>query len=119
MRRARQNVEQLVERLPAYGFQFESDPLVNPSRDAATQLDALEVEVGVLPLALRAWFEEVGQVNLNGLHPEWTFEYPDPLVVDAPLEYVRSEYERWSADRGTEWEDGSTFEIPLAPDCLR
>jgi hypothetical protein len=118
MRRARLNVERLIERLPAFGFQFEAEPLVNPPRDAAQQLDMLEAQIGVLPVALRAWFEEVGQVNLNGSHQDWAFEYADPLVVDAPTEYIRSEYEHWSAYRGTECDRRSSFEIPLAPDYL-
>jgi hypothetical protein len=118
MVRARRNVERLVEALPSLGFAFESDPLAHPPPDAASQLDALEAEIGLLPLALRIWFEEVGQVNLNGTHPEWNFDYPDPLVVDAPVEFIRSEYEAWTADRGTEWDRGTTFEVPLAPDYL-
>jgi hypothetical protein len=116
MRRARHNVERLVERLPEFGFEFESEPVTDPPPDARTQLDTLEGEIGILPLSLRTWFEEVGQVNLNGVHPEWAFEYPDPLVVDAPVEYIRSEYEAWLADRGTEWDHGSLFEVPVAPD---
>ena len=118
LRRARRNVERLVDQLPRFGFEFEATPLVDPPSDAATQLDALEAEVGLLPLSLRHWFEEVGHVNLNGAHPDWAFEYPDPLVVDAPSEYIRSEYEAWSADRGTEWDRGAAFEVPIAPDYL-
>lgn len=118
MRRARSNVERLVERLPRLGFEFQSTPLTDPSPDARTELDTLEREIGLLPLSLRAWFEEVGQVNLNGNHPQWTFEYPDPLVIDAPVEYIKSEYEAWSRDRGTGWDRGSTFEVPVAPDYL-
>jgi hypothetical protein len=79
---------------------------------------ARETMIGLMPLALRAWFEEVGQVDLNGTHPEWSFEYPDPLVVQAPVEFIRSEYEEWSFDRVTEWDHGSTFEVPVAPDYL-
>jgi hypothetical protein len=71
-----------------------------------------------LPLALRIWFEEVGQVNLNGRHRVWSFEYPDPLVVEAPVEYIRSEYEAWVSDRGTRCDRGTMFEVPLAPDYL-
>jgi hypothetical protein len=118
MRRARANVERLVERLRSSGYEFESTPLIDPPPDVASKLDELEAEVGLFPLSLRAWFEEVGQVNLNGAHPAWLFEYPDPLVVDAPLDLIRSEYAAWDADRGTEWERGSTFEVPIAPDYL-
>jgi hypothetical protein len=56
---ARTNVERLVERLPRLGFEFQSIPLTEPSPDARTELDRLEREIGVLPLSLRAWFEEV------------------------------------------------------------
>src|SRR3954454_9524883 len=91
MVRARRNVQRLIEELPRHGFAFEGDPLADPSADAAAQLDALEAEIGLLPLGLRIWFEEVGHVNLNGTRPEWSFDYPDPLVVDAPVEYIRSE----------------------------
>lgn len=118
MVRVRRNVEQLIERLPSFGFEFEADPLVPPPADAAAQLDTLEAEIGFLPIALRIWFEEVGQVNLNGTHPEWSFEFPDPLVVDAPVEYICSEYETWAADRGSEWDRGTGFEVPVAPDYL-
>jgi hypothetical protein len=118
MVRARRNVEVLIERLPSYGFAFEREPLVPPSPDAVEQLDALEAEIGRLPLALRIWFEEVGRVDLNGAHGEWRFEYPDPLVVDAPVEYIRSEHAEWAAARGTEWDRGMTFEVPIAPDYL-
>jgi hypothetical protein len=69
-------------------------------------------------LSLRLWFEEVGQVDLTGRHPAWEFEYPDPLVVDAPVDYILSEFEAFEHDRGTEWDRGSLFEIPIAPDYL-
>ena len=118
MARARHNVEVLIRELPAHGFVFEGEPLVPPSPNVAAELDALEAEIGLLPLALRGWFEAVGNVNLNGRHPQWSFEYPDPLVVDAPIEYIRSEYEAWATDRGTEWDRGTSFEIPIAPDYL-
>jgi hypothetical protein len=118
MRRARRNVERLIEVLPSAGYEFEGEALVRPPTDASVQLDALEREIGLLPLALRIWFEEVGQVNLNGRHHAWSFDYPDPLVVEAPVEYIRSEYEAWAFDRGTEWDRGTTFEVPLAPDYL-
>jgi hypothetical protein len=118
MRRARRNVEQLIDQLAGFGFKFEAMPLVDPPSDISSQLDALEADIGILPLSLRHWFEEVGQVNLNGTHPDWAFAYPDPLVVEAPSEYIRSEYEAWVTDRGTEWDRGTAFEIPLAPDYL-
>jgi hypothetical protein len=113
MRRARGNVERLVEALPAHGFVFGDTPHAPPPAGIAQRLDALEDVIGAIPLALRVFFEEVGQVNLNGTHAEWTFDYPDPLVVHAPIDFIRSEFEEWSEERYSE-----TFEIPLAPDFL-
>ena len=56
-------------------------------------------------------------MNLVGHHPDWNFEYRDALVVDAPVDFVLSEYEAWREDRGTEW-DGGPFTIDVAPDFL-
>ena len=118
MQRARANVERLVERLPAIGFVFEGEPFVPAPAGVADQLDMLEATIGRLPLALRVWFEEVGQVNLNGRHPDWSFKYPDPLVVEAPVDFLLSEFEEWEEDRGTDWDQGPVFEVPIAPDYL-
>jgi hypothetical protein len=119
MRRARENVRRLSVVLPARGYRF-ADPdavLVPPPADVAAQLDALEAAAGPLPLSLRCWYEEVGQVDLTGEHPDWSHQFPDPLVVSAPVETLLLEHETWSADRGTEWDRGA-FAIELAPDAL-
>jgi hypothetical protein len=121
MRRARTNVERLVELLPAKGYRFSDDAdvqaFVPPPADIVVQLDRLEARVGRLPFALRCWFEEVGLVNLIGRHPTWKYDYTDPLVIEAPVDFVESEYEQWEADRGTAWDRGA-FVIDLAPDYL-
>lgn len=122
MKRARANVECLVEQLPRLGYQFEASALGSPfvpaTDSTAAELDMLEREIGVLPLSLRIWFEEVGQVSLVGHHPDWKCGYLDQLVVEAPVDYIRSEYEGWEHDRGTEWYRGPTFQLPIAPDYL-
>lgn len=118
MTRARSNIEQLVQELSAAGYEFESNPHLPPKPEVVAELDALEAQIGRLPLALRMWFEEVGQVNFVGSHPRWAFDYPDPLVVEAPIDYILSEHQEWIDGKGTEWDRGSAFEIPLAPDYL-
>ena len=101
-----------------YRFAAEAESIYHPpDDDVATHLDELEVVVGSMPIALRAWFEIVGNVDLTGSHPAWSFEYADPLVVNAPSEYVLSEHEAWSMDRGTQWER-RRFTIDIAPDFL-
>jgi hypothetical protein len=39
--------------------------------DMKKVLDEIERMVGVLPLSVRAWYEEVGGVNFFGYHPDW------------------------------------------------
>jgi hypothetical protein len=121
MRRVRQNVERLVELLPAIGYVFDEtidEPVFEPPAPTIElQLDGLEARVGRLPMALRGWYEEVGRVNLAGRHPRWEYEYHDPLVVDAPVDFVLTEYDAWEEVRGTEWDEGP-FTVDLAPDYL-
>jgi hypothetical protein len=118
MRRARRNVELLVELLPSIGYEFNDEPFTPPPANVTGLLDEIEATIGVMPLALRVFFEEVGQVNLVGGHPGWDFDYLDQLVVEAPVDFILSEFEDWDHDRGTDWDRGSLFELPIAPDYL-
>lgn len=71
MRRARHNIELLVERLKNIRFQFQ-DPTVVFVPTSPTELNDLtqfERKVGPVPLSLRAWLEQVGTVNFMGNHP--------------------------------------------------
>ena len=68
-----------------------------------------------MPLALRIWFEEVGQVDLNGTHAEWSFEYPDPLVVYPPSAAI-SELNDFLDDRDERIRCGFRYVVPIAPD---
>ena len=121
MRRARANVVVLVEELKARGYLFDDPegrpPFEPPAPDIVHQLDDLERRIGPMPMALRGWYELVGRVNLVGSFPDWGYDYTDPLVVDAPVDYVLSEYDAWEHDRGTEWDRG-VFAIDVAPDWL-
>jgi hypothetical protein len=71
-----------------------------------------------VPLSLRVWLDEVGGVNLNGTHPEWSFEYPDPLVVECDLGGVVEDY-NYRQESGRLATAG-TEKLPLylAPDYL-
>jgi hypothetical protein len=117
MKRTRANLEILVDLLDRHGYVFDSSPdgyvLAPPEADAVVRLDELESRVGAIPLALRCWYEEVGGINLVGSHPDWQYALSDPLVVDAPIDFVQS----WESDRGTEWDQGP-FTIGIAPDDL-
>ena len=100
MRRARHNVELLVEELPRLGYVFEHPDTahVPPPDGLAERLDELETTIGVMPLALRAWFEQVGTVDLVGTHPDWPHPKPDPLQVEGEVDYWRDEFELRTED---------------------
>ncbi len=105
MRRARHNVEFLIQRLDDMGYQFwdtkpsrtkpvdhlkDKDVFMPPGRDEKKELDRWEQDGLILPLSLRLWMEEVGRVDLTGSHPALCFLehqdgfpgiYADPLMV--------------------------------------
>jgi hypothetical protein len=67
MSRVRTNVELLVERLAAAGYELErpEEAHVPPRAALAEQIDELETRVGDLPLSLRGFYEVVGTVDLT------------------------------------------------------
>jgi hypothetical protein len=109
MTRAKRNIEILYERLNtmSYLFAWPDQVIQPPDADVISQIDQLESLVGPLPLSLRAWYEIVGGVDFDGIHPllappdmglspdldasdPWI--YSDPLVVN-PLDRHLEEYE--------------------------
>jgi hypothetical protein len=110
MRRARHNVEQIIEKLDRLGYRFtawinyfgnlndELKPdlsrlplLGNPEvfkpaeANAPERLDAFEEVIGgPLPLSMRHWWEQIGFVCLAGVHETLSPGDPDgadPLVI--------------------------------------
>lgn len=87
MRRARHNVLLLWSRLRDIGFHFGyswcspgnqaylETELAPPPQfaeaepDILVRLNAFERDIGILPLSLRAWYEQVGAVNFVGIYP--------------------------------------------------
>jgi hypothetical protein len=90
------------------------DPLVlgPPTTEEVQGIRELEEKGMVLPLAWRAWIEEVGDVNLAGSHPRLCFwdhpgfagVYADPLMVT--LDHFHFEIEAWEEA----FDDGETPE---------
>lgn len=93
MRRVDANVRTLVERLSAMGYAFDADRPSGrgmtvrvggpPGPNAGRNVASFEQEFGTLPLSLRAFYEVVGEVNLNGSHP--SIDPPDNPVAPDPL----------------------------------
>jgi hypothetical protein len=88
MRRVRHNIELLAQRLRRIDYKFR-DPakvFVPPPDDTPAKIAEIEQMAGLMPIALRAWYEVVGSVNFTGHHLNYLdfFELaplPDPLVV--------------------------------------
>ena len=98
MKRVRQNVETVYQRLQAIGYQFRvpARAFIPPSGDTGATIDAIERRLDYLPLSLQAFYEEVGAVDFRqsnlqlrqGQHPEraqpnelQVLGEEDPLVV--------------------------------------
>jgi hypothetical protein len=114
MRRVRRNCERIISRLRTLGYVFDvfpdgkrrsgMPPHTLPSANMQADCTELELEAGPLPLSLVAFWQEVGAVDLVGMHRSWP-EGLDPLVVDPPEGPLAELYE----------EDEEIF-IGLAPD---
>jgi hypothetical protein len=126
MRRARHNVELLVQRLLYLGYRFDNpeSAFLPPISQVDKEIDALERHIGPLPLSLRSWYQTVGHVDLTGWLPgthkdrrkDWP-GYPDPLVVYGPswegfTESIVDDYD----DRVKWGYIGDAFQIDIAPD---
>lgn len=94
MRRVQRNCEVLVSRLNGLGYIFGTfpdgsryayspQPLTCANDAIQADCDELEETVGVIPLSLKAFWQEVGGVDFVGMHPNWHSGL-DPLVVDPP-----------------------------------
>ena len=80
MRRVRANLETIVERLTAIGYEFgvypDGDPLYQPhaplgeTQGANEKIDQMTALVGTMPLSLRAFYQQVGSVCLAGRFPD-------------------------------------------------
>jgi hypothetical protein len=115
MRRVRRNCEKILSRLQKLGYIFGTfpdrtrrSPRMPPFTPASARMRAtaeeLESEAGLLPLSLMAFWQEVGAIDLVGMHPSWPDQL-DPLVVDPPEGPLADLYD----------EDDETF-VSLAPD---
>jgi hypothetical protein len=132
MERVAHNVRTIAERLQAINYEFvflgsrsswlsqakalPHRPYNPPTPDVSKTIATIEMAIeGPLPLSLRAFFEVVGEVNLNGQHPSLAPVdgdiAPDPLMVcsaDEALAMLESD------DRG----EDDILLIEFAPDAL-
>lgn len=130
MRRVRHNVDLLVERLNDEGFKFANPPSpatqdangryacvrALPLRSTDALIDRLEELAGTLPMSVKAFYREVGAVNLEGALRDALTPADDPLMV-SPLEYLRDAWDEWM-EHPQDVRDSYPFAWEFAPDGL-
>lgn len=123
MRRVRRNCERIVARLRSLGYAFgvypdgsrgyyTEGPLVRPTAETREDFGELEEETGPFPLSLTAFWQEVGSVDLVGMHPGWP-TLLDPLVVYPPAAGLSDIGSEEAVDEIT-----GQVQVSLAPDDL-
>lgn len=135
-RRARQNVEVIVDRLTAQGYRFHINddaktptiPLRPPTLAAGAMVTWLEGRFGSLPMTVSSWLRLVGDVWLVGAHPLWDdIDQADPLVVEleyagypgvSPQDFYEGEFEAWQEQFSDDPAEAGGFVLPVAPDRL-
>jgi hypothetical protein len=135
-RRARHNVELIVERLSNDGYRFHTNdddqtpvrPHIPPTPGASAHADWLEQRFGAVPMTLSSWVRIVGDVWLVGTHPRWpSSASADPLVIEVEGsrypgaqigDHFDEEWADWQERRTEDPETAGLFVLPLAPDRL-
>jgi hypothetical protein len=135
-RRARHNIEIIVERLAEQGYRFHTNddhqepvvPTHPPGADAPRLVAWLQANFDAVPMTLLSWVRLVGDVWLVGTHPRWPESASaDPLVIEAegaryPGESFEDHFEdpllahREMSSSGVD--DADPFVLALAPDHL-
>ncbi len=147
MRRVRHNIEILIPRLEMLGYQFGYEWMKNewpntddewiatqpalyvaPSPDSIEEIQNFETLVGPLPLSIRAFYSEVGEVNFFGKHPLWEqvfkrerpLGYPpsnlDPLSVKKLDEDIFEDYISWREAIQEQVEEMRSYPLMIAVD---
>lgn len=133
MKRVKENVATLIDRLYDldYQFAYPDEMWVKPNPITSSFLDSIEEQYGLLPRSIRGWYEVVGSVNFMGQHPELNFFdqfsyegwdsfhcYPDPLVIapvqrELPSYFLNEVYEESGLEINT-----PPYALLLAPDAV-
>jgi len=123
MRRAVMNIQVLIDRLNALGYEFgypregrlvPQIPYLPPAENTQTRIHELQHLAGPLPLSLQAWYEVGGEVHFVGKASWRSSEtLPDALVIDSVATAIEGVRE-WL----NEWEDTLAEERPTDEPCV-
>jgi hypothetical protein len=133
-RRARSNIELIVERLTEQGYMFHLNddartpvtPLHPPGPKVTEITEWFRRHFNAVPMTLTSWLRVVGDVWLVGSHPDWPGSTAaDPLVIEleGSLYPDHSIIEYFAEDLFNRQKMGGAgrlgpFELPVAPDRL-
>jgi hypothetical protein len=123
------NIERLIARLSAHGYDFETypdgtllpfgfGPLIRPNAQTLADIRELEGLAGAIPLSLVAFWEMVGSVSLIGCCRDGWPDYSDPLFVEGPRGGIVDFHDRHGDGGAHGPAVGDTFLCPIAPDVL-
>jgi hypothetical protein len=108
------NVQDLMSRLTRWAGSGANQPravFTPPEAQIRRRMARLERSGCVLPLSLRAWMEEVGQIDLTGSHPILCFMegepgfsgvYADPLMIYADVDHLEETFEACREEEGAD-----------------
>ena len=117
-----QRDEQLRKKRDITNHLEDGDVFSPSTAEGVSWIRELEQKGLILPLSLRAWAEEVGDVSLAGAHPHLCFwekkkfpvVYADPLMVT--LDHLELQADGWLEDQ-EEGEDIESLEVVLGWDA--
>lgn len=141
MARIRRNLNTIIDRLKADEYAFVDtnsgddapiEPVIEPDQEFAALACWLDETFGGIPLSVKMFLLEIGEVSLLGRHPCWPadhfrtpdgFSYPDPLVVElcfkriGKLEQTKRHFLR-ERQEWLEWRqrEGEDFDCPFGLD---
>lgn len=123
MRRVQRNIETLARRLDAAGFELldhqrpiPGQVLTDPPADLDERIAELEAGIhGRVPISIKAFWHQVGGVDLNGHLPGWEIEYPDGLQVLGFDDYL---VQRTVEPLEDSWWEEDYLPLELAADYL-
>jgi hypothetical protein len=129
MKRAKHNVQLLVERLGDLNYRFAAPEAawMPPNAQLQNALDASELRYGPLPLVVRKWYEVVGEVDFVGAHPrlsrhdgmDWGGSeqlqcYSDPMMIVWPG-HESDELPSFYLDLADDWDEIARMEAESPP----
>lgn len=129
MRRVRDNIITIVDRLSGHGYRFDQypdgspipynfGPIVQSSDEIISKVNEFEQLIGSIPLSLRVFWEVVGAVSLVGRTPDGWPSFTDPLVVEPP-DFCISDYREWREYIEEDKEnENELFIAAIAPDIF-